>query len=64
MSKKTRRTVIQRPFNATYGTPLICNPMESAMQIKDSVARGNSDDCALAPLPQTLEQSNAFDVRY
>ena len=25
---------------------------------------GNSDDCALAPLPQTLEQSNAFDVRY
>ena len=38
MSKKTPRTVIQRRANATYGTRIIYIPMESAMQIKDSVA--------------------------
>jgi NAD(P)-dependent dehydrogenase (short-subunit alcohol dehydrogenase family) len=38
MSKKTPRTVIQRLASATYGTRIINIPMESAMQIKDSVA--------------------------
>jgi NAD(P)-dependent dehydrogenase (short-subunit alcohol dehydrogenase family) len=38
MSKKTQRTVIQRLADATYGTRIICIPMESIMQIKDSVA--------------------------
>src|SRR6478672_2196792 len=38
MSKKTARIVIPRHATATYGTRIIYIPMESTMQIKDSVA--------------------------
>src|SRR6185436_561645 len=38
LSKKAPQTVIQRLADAPYGTRIINIPMESAMQIKDSVA--------------------------
>jgi hypothetical protein len=54
-----------------YDQPTVSPPVQpedlvGLMRIQFSLCTRsvNSDDCALAPLPQALKQSNAFDVRY
>lgn len=50
----------------TQSPPVQPEDLVGLMRVQFSLCArsGNSDDCALAPLPQALEQSNAFDVRY